>query len=215
MSSFGFGGSNSHVVLDDAHHFLRMRNLCGNHNTVPEPPSPGLLGHVNIDSISGDHHLNGTSDASGHSKQNGAYDTDRTIHSLNGTTPLPNGTTANNGICNKEKISPRKVLLIEADDTSVSDQKILVWSAADEDGISRIAAIWDPYFSSLSIPDAEKSRYLSELAHTLATRRSNMPWKTFALVNSALDLQSTTAKFAPPIRSISSPGLAFIFTGVS
>ncbi|KAL3473806.1 hypothetical protein BJX99DRAFT_272015 [Aspergillus californicus] len=34
VSSFGFGGSNCHLVLDDAYHFLRLRGLDGNHNTV-------------------------------------------------------------------------------------------------------------------------------------------------------------------------------------
>ncbi|KAL4909664.1 hypothetical protein BDW74DRAFT_42311 [Aspergillus multicolor] len=35
VSSFGFGGSNSHIVLDDAYNFLRLRGLRGNHNTNP------------------------------------------------------------------------------------------------------------------------------------------------------------------------------------
>ena len=37
VNSFGLGGSNAHVVLDDALHFLREHNLSGNHNTVNEP----------------------------------------------------------------------------------------------------------------------------------------------------------------------------------
>ena len=38
MNSFGFGGSNSHCVVDDAYHFLKTRGLVGNHCTVIEPP---------------------------------------------------------------------------------------------------------------------------------------------------------------------------------
>ncbi|KAL7945550.1 putative polyketide synthase [Trichoderma barbatum] len=34
VNSFGFGGSNTHVVVDDALHYLRERNLSGNHCTV-------------------------------------------------------------------------------------------------------------------------------------------------------------------------------------
>ncbi|KAL8791806.1 MAG: hypothetical protein Q9195_005615 [Heterodermia aff. obscurata] len=35
VNSFGIGGSNAHVVLDDAYHYLLERGLSGKHNTVP------------------------------------------------------------------------------------------------------------------------------------------------------------------------------------
>ncbi|KAI9689480.1 MAG: Type I Iterative PKS [Bathelium mastoideum] len=34
VNSFGFGGANSHVILDDAYHYLQERRLVGRHNTV-------------------------------------------------------------------------------------------------------------------------------------------------------------------------------------
>ncbi|KAM7210294.1 lovastatin diketide synthase [Rhypophila decipiens] len=34
VNSFGYGGSNGHVILDDAFHYLRDRGLTGHHNTV-------------------------------------------------------------------------------------------------------------------------------------------------------------------------------------
>ncbi|KAK3324427.1 putative polyketide synthase [Cercophora scortea] len=37
VQSFGFGGSNSHVVLDDALNFMRLHGLRGNHRTKPVP----------------------------------------------------------------------------------------------------------------------------------------------------------------------------------
>ncbi|KAI0377960.1 hypothetical protein F5Y04DRAFT_168710 [Hypomontagnella monticulosa] len=37
VNSFGFGGSNTHVVLDDALHYLRSRGITGNHGTVAAP----------------------------------------------------------------------------------------------------------------------------------------------------------------------------------
>lgn len=38
VNSFGFGGSNAHVVLDDAISYLRKNHLHGNHFSVPTPP---------------------------------------------------------------------------------------------------------------------------------------------------------------------------------
>lgn len=34
VNSFGFGGANAHVIMDDAFHYLSERGLVGNHNTV-------------------------------------------------------------------------------------------------------------------------------------------------------------------------------------
>ncbi|KAF6241140.1 hypothetical protein HO173_000934 [Letharia columbiana] len=39
ISSFGFGGSNSHAINDDAYSYLRLSNLAGNHWTVRGPPT--------------------------------------------------------------------------------------------------------------------------------------------------------------------------------
>jgi acyl transferase domain-containing protein len=43
LNSFGFGGSNSHIVLDDALHYLQDRSLSGIHNTslIPKPVTNG------------------------------------------------------------------------------------------------------------------------------------------------------------------------------
>ncbi|KAF7953322.1 hypothetical protein EAE96_006533 [Botrytis aclada] len=37
VNSFGFGGSNSHCIVDDAYHFLKSHSLVGNHNTIFDP----------------------------------------------------------------------------------------------------------------------------------------------------------------------------------
>jgi acyl transferase domain-containing protein/NADPH:quinone reductase-like Zn-dependent oxidoreductase/SAM-dependent methyltransferase len=43
VNSFGFGGSNAHVVLDDAYNFLESQGLLGFHSTAPVPPRAGEL----------------------------------------------------------------------------------------------------------------------------------------------------------------------------
>lgn len=44
VNSFGFGGANAHVILDDALHYLSSRGIHGRHITHPIP----LLGHSSI-----------------------------------------------------------------------------------------------------------------------------------------------------------------------
>ncbi|KAK2600653.1 hypothetical protein N8I77_010173 [Diaporthe amygdali] len=42
INSFGIGGSNAHVVMDDALHFLQQYRLVGNHRTVVSSASRGI-----------------------------------------------------------------------------------------------------------------------------------------------------------------------------
>jgi len=37
INSFGYGGANCHIVIDDAYNYLRMRNISGKHYTSPHP----------------------------------------------------------------------------------------------------------------------------------------------------------------------------------
>ncbi|KAH8806011.1 fatty acid synthase S-acetyltransferase [Xylogone sp. PMI_703] len=52
INSFGYGGANCHVILDDAYHFIEENRLVCRHNTVTEPSDIGIP--VN------DTHTNGT-----------------------------------------------------------------------------------------------------------------------------------------------------------
>ncbi|KAI7762934.1 hypothetical protein LZL87_013425 [Fusarium oxysporum] len=72
LNSFGFGGSNSHIVLDDALHYLQNRGLSGIHNTelVPRPSTNGSAvtnghGAVHTNGTNGVNCANGV--ANGHS----------------------------------------------------------------------------------------------------------------------------------------------------
>lgn len=54
---------------------------------------------------------------------------------------------------------------------------------------------------------------LDDLAFTLATRRSHMLWRAFAVVNGKPGNQDVNFAVAKPIRSSTEAGVAFVFTG--
>ncbi|KAF4335671.1 polyketide synthase [Fusarium beomiforme] len=62
INSFGFGGSNSHIVLDDALHYLQRRSLSGIHNTTLVSET-----QVNGSAVTNGHHahVNGTKGTNG------------------------------------------------------------------------------------------------------------------------------------------------------
>lgn len=182
MNAFGFGGSNSHVVLDDAYNYLRLHGLKGNHNSVAEPPpleakpEPVSLG------------------VNGHNKDiDGVF--------LNGSDPSRNGTISN-------------LYTDLAADSACP--KLLVWSAADEDGLRRLSELYNAYLknrfhSRLSHP--QRVSLLDNLAYTLACRRTTLPWKAFTLANSRQEMFAKGVVFSPPKRSSDKLGIAYVFTG--
>ncbi|KAL8855884.1 MAG: hypothetical protein Q9178_007504 [Gyalolechia marmorata] len=44
VNSFGYGGANAHVVLDDAFHYMRHHGISGKHSSVELPPTLQTLG---------------------------------------------------------------------------------------------------------------------------------------------------------------------------
>ncbi|KAH8879535.1 hypothetical protein GQ53DRAFT_853631 [Thozetella sp. PMI_491] len=151
VQSFGFGGSNSHVIMDDAYNFLRLHRLQGNHKTKV---------------------LSASSSASSSASA-----------SLNG--------------------KPQKV------------PRLLVWSTADEAGIARTKEAWRDHPSQA--PDTSwrggDADYLADVAYTLASRRTHLPWRAMAVLSSADDLSGVADLMSAPARAAVAPKLGFVFTG--
>ena len=89
----------------------------------------------------------------------------------------------------------------------------MVLSTHDKGGLKRLAAEYQRYFEKTAIPRDQDVSYLNNLAYTLSSRRSSLPWKSFLLANSIDDLRQLDTKISPPQQSIAKPTLGYIFTG--
>ena len=156
MNSFGFGGSNVHVVLDDAFNYLKLRGLKGNHCTL-QISSAIQQPAINLDD---------------------SYQT-----------------------CSSYL-------------TQRSPPKLIVFSASDEAGVSRLANSYSKYLLALS-PTNPDPTYIENLAYTMGIKRSSLPWKSFIVAESVQQLGETLLNsLSTPIRSSNKkPKIGFIFTG--
>ncbi|KAF5554613.1 polyketide synthase [Fusarium mexicanum] len=154
INSFGFGGANAHVILEDARSYLFRHGLSGRHATstsrfqLPEVTS-------NISSESG-------SDSETASK------------------PTP---------------------------------KLFVFSSNDQEGAKRNAQCILTYLETTNL--ATRHDFTSDLAYTLYSKRTPLPWKAFAVASTALDLSQSLERNPVAVRSSQSfvPRVALVFTG--
>lgn len=153
VNSFGYGGANTHIVIDDAYHYLSLRHLSGKHHTQPFPPH--LL-------------------------------PDDTI-----TTTLYNG--ADN--YHEHRIP-----------------KLLVWSTSDRNGLTRVSQAYESHATEAS--QKKHNSFLDNLAYTLDSHRSHLQWRSFAVVESPMELGSLQSRMSSPVQiSSTEPRIGYIFTG--
>ncbi|KAK8105742.1 hypothetical protein PG999_009101 [Apiospora kogelbergensis] len=148
INSFGFGGANAHVILEDAASYLARTGQTGRHCTAPRSITNGVNGHSN-------------------------------------------GTT-------KED----------------AKSKVFVLSSNDIDGVARQVESLQSYISTKSGSNSATD-VLDSLAYTLSSKRTVLPWKSFAIASSNETLQKSLENVPAVVRSSSStvPKVAFAFTG--
>jgi acyl transferase domain-containing protein len=77
VNSFGYGGTNGHIVIDDAYHYLQLRGLKGKHRTSPRPTQ---LGHNQTGNTDAKDELSSFSQLSNsHTGLNNGYNADSSL----------------------------------------------------------------------------------------------------------------------------------------
>ncbi|KAI0165413.1 polyketide synthase PksD [Hypoxylon sp. FL1284] len=201
INSFGFGGTNGHIIMDDACHTLRELGIEGLHCTSISPMAYDVIGGttvVNKTLTNGDAALNGVS----------------TEAETNHTESPGEPTWTTNGHLDSSQEN-NHVHAVQVNGIPKQDTKyeILVWSAKDEAALKRMLQHHARYFEAHI---AGSLQLLGQLSYTLAARRSPLTWRSFMVLESNSMPDSTAllnASTSNVVRSSRNPSLAFIFTG--
>ncbi|EGE80629.2 polyketide synthase [Blastomyces dermatitidis ATCC 18188] len=153
------------------------------HSTVEKPPLPEDIARRWKASLS--HCYNSATKLGG-------------VSGFSGGSEDPDGGLAD-GLETNESIYPRL------------QPRLLVWSSSDKEGISRIALSYSQYLHQLSLEQGKKS-YLDNVAYTLGTRRSLVPWKSFVVADSLRNISLETSMSKPRLSTPKSY-LGFVFSG--
>ncbi|KAH4186698.1 hypothetical protein HBI81_132540 [Parastagonospora nodorum] len=177
INSFGFGGANAHVILEDAASFLSRYDLGGNHATTV-------------------HHDDGES----------LHD----VYCSEGSSSLPStprGETTS-GEHSEATSDASSEILRETYPTP----RLFVLSSNDQNGVKRNVERLQSYLASRT---STTPSFLNDLAFTLNSKRTTLPWKSYAVSSGLSNLQEQLSSLAPAVRSSNStvPRVAFAFTG--
>ncbi|KAM5486920.1 Type I Iterative PKS [Microsporum audouinii] len=225
VNGFGYGGSNAHVVLDDAYHYLTLHGLKGKHCTAASPRKDILDGVQKAAEAETSFQEDGLADvANGASNEtmDGHEDGYMNGHISNAQSKEKTNGHENGGSIEKETIVGRQNVAngrlngIPKSEMTTANRKLRVFilSAFDEGGIERLAKVYREHLISLRDKTlGDEEAYLDNLAYTLASKRTAFPWRSSAIANSLSSLIEALGTMEKPFRANMNPRLALIFTG--
>ncbi|CZT43607.1 related to polyketide synthase [Rhynchosporium secalis] len=164
INCFGFGGTNAHIILDDASNYLSERGIEGNHNSVEM-----------------------TDIASPYTMDSGVI-IDTAPSALGESHPVTNAVKA----------------------------KLYILTCHEQSGIEKLSRGYSDYLAAndASIDSKAATQLATDLAYTLACRRTRLPWKAFIVSSSPDRLGNQLVEgISKPVRSSEAPTVAFIFSG--
>ena len=211
VNSFGFGGTNAHVVIgDNANHLKSLRLSNG------EVDGYVLVPH-------GEKH---TSCHGNGSKGLSNGDVDRYVLSSHSEKDTTSHSKRVNGLPNGDGVPQNASLAMwHGADARVFDMVqqpiIFAWSSNDEKGIDRQWLKYSEYLQQkrtemmdmYSSSEVQKT-ILDQLAYTIAERRNHFQWRSYCIASSIDSLRERLERGSSrAIRTGGLPKLAFIFTG--
>lgn len=220
VNSFGFGGTNAVAILDDAYNYLRLQGLEGYHRTEHHHTN----GQAPAQSSS---HYQGTSEHRSLEQSMSAGEasaalfpgTRRSIPPTDDRDTLDCVNTPRAGDASEGSHATRQdgdcvevnFNTTEGFGARPQTKRLLVWSAPEEQGAERLNNAYTRYLSK-----QRTGHELDNLAHALFVRRSQFPWRSFALVDVHDQADGGKDPLLPisrPTRASGDPRVAFIFTG--
>ena len=218
VNSFGFGGTNAHVVIGDSADHARSRQLSNS-----DVNGYVFVTHSEEDTSSHGNGVNGLSNGV-HRLSNGYANGD--VPNLDGQTDTPSHKHVDNGLPNGDSDTRRDSVPIRPGVhmrvlDEVRQPIIFPWSSNDEKGIERQWPKYSQYLQEKSTQVMDiysnfevQRAFLKQLAYTIAERRNQFQWRSYCIASSLDSLREKLDRCSSrAIRTAGVPKLAFIFTG--